>query len=137
MFPAAGPLEFMVIDILGPLQGTTSSPPHVIIVTDRFSTLILAIPTAKITSTHLETILLDNLILPYDITNYGTTVTGPQFVSKCFTTLYLFLGFEKLTTPAYHLGTNGQPEHYNSTLAPDWVIICLSVKKMGIRTYSR
>lgn len=81
--------------------------------TDRFSNLTLEILTAKIDSTQVATIFLENWALPSRIPSYELTNYVAQFVSKRFTALCLFLGVEKLTTTTYHPQTKGQVEQYS------------------------
>ncbi|CAN8064065.1 unnamed protein product [Agarophyton chilense] len=44
LFPAAGPLEFVAIDLIGPLSKNKNGYQHILVITDRFSKLTRAIP---------------------------------------------------------------------------------------------
>lgn len=130
-------LRFVAIDILGPSTKKLPGIQNMVNMTAiRYTKLTCATPTAKIISQYLETVLLDNWILPYGIPNYVLTDNGPQFVSKYFMTLCLFLGFKKLTNTAYHRQTNGQVERYNSMLIARCVITFLNMRSIWRRTYS-
>ena len=43
LFPAAGPLEFVAMDLLRPLLKTAHGNQHVLVITDRFSKLTRSI----------------------------------------------------------------------------------------------
>lgn len=90
--PAGGPLEFMDIDILGLLPMIATGSQYVVIIPDRLSKLTGVILTAKVNSKQVGTILLNNWVMPYGIPLYGLPDNGPEFVSKFFTTIFLFPG---------------------------------------------
>lgn len=115
-FPGAGPLEFVSIDILVPLREVTSDNQHMATMTDRYSTLSYAISTGKITSIHLATMLSDSWILSNCIPHHVWANNGPQFDSKSFTTLCLFVGVNKLATSTYVPLENGQAQRYKCAL---------------------
>lgn len=106
----------MDINMLVPLSKTSLGNRHVVNMTCCYLKLTCSIGAGKITSTHLTTIILDNGILPYGISNYVLTDNGPQLVRKFFMALYLFLGVKHLTTTAFHRHTNGQVELLNCAL---------------------
>ena len=116
LFPANGPLEFVAMDILGPLPKTKQGNQFVVVLTDRYSKLTRAIPTGKTTATTVATIFVDHWVIPYGIPNYVLTDNGPQFVAKFFASVCLALGVKHVTTTAYHPRTNGQTERFNRTI---------------------
>lgn len=116
LFPATGPLEFVAIDVLGPLLWTTSGNQDEVVVTDDFSQLTRAIPTDKIIPGQVATIFLDNWVMPHRKPSCILINNEVQFVSKLFRTLHLFLGVKKLTTTVYHPQTNGEVERYSRPL---------------------
>lgn len=75
---------------------------------------------------HLANTFLYIWILLYGIPNYVLIKNGPQFVSKVLPTLCFLLGFEKLTTTAYHQKTKGQVKRYSRTLV---AVLCHYVSK--------
>lgn len=94
LFLRARPLEFMEIDRLGLLLKARNGIQQGFIVTNLFSKLKNAIPTAKINSMQVGTIFLNNCVMPYGSLSYVLADHGPQFVRKCFSSLCLFLGGE-------------------------------------------
>jgi Integrase zinc binding domain len=50
LFPANGPLEFVVIYILGPLTKTKNGNLYLLVISDRFSKLVRTIPLRPITT---------------------------------------------------------------------------------------
>lgn len=113
--PAAGPFEFVVIDILLPLPKATADNRHVVIITDWFWERTRAIPTAKKNPTGIETIFLDNWVMTYGIPSYVLTDNGLQFLKKLVTTLCLLLGVKRLTRTANPPQMDGQAERFIRT----------------------
>lgn len=87
---------------------TMWSNKQVTIVTNRYSKLTYAIPTGRITFTHLATIFLENWILWNGIPKYELLHNSPQYVSRVFTALCPFFRAKKQMTPTYDQRTSGQ-----------------------------
>ena len=117
LFPPAGPLEFVAMDLLGPLPNSTRGNKHILVVTCRYSKLARTVAMDKIAAPQVAEAFLDCWIMPYGIPNAILSDNGPQFVAKFFELLCVMLGIKHLTTTAYHPETNGQAERYNRTLA--------------------
>ena len=116
LFPAEYPLQFIAIDLLGPLPKSKRGNRHVLVVTCRFSKLARAIPLARITSASVVRALLESWIYPYGLPSMILSDNGVQFTSKFFEAMCTTLGVKHLTTTTYHPQTNGQVERYNRTL---------------------
>lgn len=65
LFPSAGSLEFVVIDIFGPLPITKASNQFILIITDKITKLKKVIEATKITSTHVSNIFFNDWLIPY------------------------------------------------------------------------
>lgn len=117
LFSATEPLEFVAIDILGPLPKTANGNQYIIVMTDRFSKLTKALPTAKTTATTVATTSLEHWVANFGILSKVVTDNGPQFTSKFFAALCTQLGIKAMTTTEYHPQANGQVERFNRTIA--------------------
>lgn len=106
LFPPSGPLEFSVIDILGPLLRTRSGNEFVLIITDRTSKLIRAFSTPKVSSNHEAHILFKNCVIPYGTKNIILLDDVHQLISKFFVFSCQYLGAKNTTTTACHLQRN-------------------------------
>lgn len=67
LLPPVGSLKFLAIDLLWPLPRSKTGNQLVVIMTDRYSKLLRAILTTKITSTQVVHILFYGWVLPYEI----------------------------------------------------------------------
>jgi len=116
LFPAAGPLEFIAMDLLGPLTKTRRGHTDILVMTDRFSKMARSIPLRSTTAPVVAEAFLNNWVIPYGLPRILLTDNGPQFVSKFFEFLCTALGMKHPTTTAYHPQANGQVERFNGTL---------------------
>ncbi|CDF38306.1 unnamed protein product [Chondrus crispus] len=116
LFPAAGPMEFVAMDLLGPLPKTAHGNQHVLVITDRFSKLTHSIPLRTTTASVVASAFLDNWVYVYGAPRYMLTDNGPQFAAKFFDAVCALLGVRPYLTTAYHPQTNGQTERFNRTL---------------------
>lgn len=98
LFPAVGTLQFLVMDNLGPLSETESGHQHLIVLTDPYKKLTMAIPLTTVTSTSAATVFVDSWAISNGILTYFLTNNGPQFVSKFFAFVTASLGIKHLTT---------------------------------------
>lgn len=80
---------------------------------DHYSKLRRALQTFRMTASHIRSIIVDNLVIPYRIPTPLLTDTGTLFTSKIFQWLCTFLGSKHLRTTAYHLQINGQKERFD------------------------
>lgn len=116
LFPLIGPLEFMAIDIRGPLPKTLSGNQFVQIMPNRFYKLTKAVSNFRTIASHIASLLMDNWVVPYEIPEYFLSDSRTQSTSKFFETLRPFLGTNRLTTTASYPQTNGKAECFNQMI---------------------
>lgn len=109
---ASGHLEFVAINIFGPLPHIVNGNQYVIEMTNGYSKLTRTMPTGTTSSSHVANVLFDSQVAPYGIPAYVLTDNGVQFTCKLFARLCIMLGVNDQTTTAYHPQTNGQEEQY-------------------------
>ena len=117
LFPATGPLEFLAMDLLGPLPRTHQGNEYVLVITDRFTKLCRSVPLRNTKAVAIATVFLDLWVYAYGAPSYVLTDNGPQFAAKFFEAVCAMIGIKHVFTTAYHPQTNGQVERFNKTLA--------------------
>ena len=117
LFPAQRPLEFVAIDILGPLERSAADGSrYILVMTDRFSKLTKAVPLKKITAHKVAQAFLEHWCFNYGFPAMLLSDNGSQFTAALFKTVCTELGIRQLFTTAYHPQTNGQVERFNRTI---------------------
>ena len=101
LFPAAGPLEFVAMDLLDSLPKTAHGNQHVLVITDRFSNLTRSIQLRTTTASVVANAFLDNWVYVYGAPPYILTDNGPQFAAKFFDAVCALLGVRHYLTTAY------------------------------------
>ena len=89
---------------------------NVLIVTDHFTRYAQAFPSKSQTALATAKLLWNNFILHYGFPSKIITDQGRNFESELIENLCQVAGVKKLRTSPYHPQTNGQCEHFNSTL---------------------
>jgi transposase InsO family protein len=116
MFPPNEPLEFLAMDILGPLPVTSRGNRYVLVITDRFSKLTQTVALPVQTASVVARAFIDRWICVYGIPVTLLTDNGTQFTSKFLAIVTKLLGVHHVFTSAYRAATNGQAERFNATL---------------------
>jgi Integrase core domain/Integrase zinc binding domain/Chromo (CHRromatin Organisation MOdifier) domain len=116
LFPAAEPLEYVSLDILGPLPKTEHGNRFLLVITDRFSKLTRTVPLRVISALAVAKAFCEHWVFVYGPPRYALTDNGAQFAAKFFLAVCRELGIAKVFTTAYHPQTNGQVERYNRTI---------------------
>ena len=116
IFPPIRPLEFVAIDVLGPLPTTSRGNRFVLCMTDRFSKMSVAVPLPEQTASVVAQTLVDRWISVFGIPVTLLSDNGSAFASKFFGVLTQVLGVKQVFTSAYRPTTNGQVERWNATL---------------------
>ena len=102
LFPAAGPLEFVPMDALGPLTKTAHENQHVLVNTDLFPKLTRRISLRTTTASVVANAFLDNWIYVHGALHYVITDNSPQFAAKFFDAECALLRLEHNLTKTYH-----------------------------------
>lgn len=92
LFPAAGPLEFVALDLLGPLPETSKGYKNFLVITDPFTKLNRAIRLKGTTSSVLAQAFLNRWVFRYDASVYLFTNNGSNFESRFFESVCNMLG---------------------------------------------
>jgi transposase InsO family protein len=117
LFPAPGPLEFVAIDILGPLPKTKSGKHYILVIMDRFSKLARTVPLRNITANTVCYAFIEEWVHVYGAPSILLSDNGTQFTSRTMLALCRHYGIRQVFTNPYHPQTNGQVERFNKTLA--------------------
>lgn len=104
------------MSLFGPPLPTKNGNTYIVVITDSYSKLGRAIPSSKMTATHVVYVSLDPRVLPYGIPDHLLMDSGSQFVSKFFAALCGFLGMKHLTRTIEQPQKYGQVEEYNKTI---------------------
>jgi hypothetical protein len=115
LFPESGPLEFVAMDMLGPLPKTEHGNRFLLVISDRFSKLTRTVPLRTITALGVAKAFCYAWVFSYGTPRYLLTDNGTQFNAKFFLSFCRELGISKIFTTAYHPQTNGQVERFNRT----------------------
>jgi Integrase zinc binding domain/Integrase core domain len=116
LFPASSPLDYVSMDILGPLPKTKHGNLFLLVITDRFSKLMRTVPLWTITALSVAKAFCEAWLFSYGPPRYLLTDNGAQFAPKFFLAVCRELGIAKVFTTAYHPQTNGQVERFNRTI---------------------
>lgn len=116
LFPAAGTLAFMPMDMLGPLLKTRSGNQHVSVFTDRYSKHKRSIPDCSAAWRALLPYLstMESSATEYRQIYWPTTDRG--FYQCFFVMDIICLGIQRLKTPACSSKANGQINQFHRTI---------------------
>jgi len=116
LFPANGPLEFVAIDILGPLLRTARGNKFLLVISDRYTKLTRTVPMTRITASAVAKAFAVHWAFTYGPPALLVSDNGKQFASRVFVHLCRILGADNTFTTTYHPQANGQVERFNRTL---------------------
>lgn len=106
LFPSARPHKLRATDILGTLPKSTNWG-QLVIIKKHVLQVDTSNPTARVNSTPIVTIFVNNSVLKHGLTSFVLTENGPRSVSRSFTAIWFLLGVKKLTATRYYLPTTG------------------------------
>jgi hypothetical protein len=116
LFPASEPLEFVAIDLLGPLPKSPRGNQFLMVMCDRFSKLVRTVPLRSINSLAVAQAFCSRWVFVYGMPQKLLSDNGGQFNSKFFQACCIELGIKQVFATAYHPQFNGQVERFNRTI---------------------
>ena len=116
LFMPNGPLEFVCVDILGPLPTTRAGNKYLLVISDRFSKLTLAVPLPDIRAETVARAFFERWLSVYGVPLVCLSDNGTNFRSKFFQSVCTLLGIKNLFSTPYHPQTQGQVERFNRTI---------------------
>ena len=132
LFPTSRPLEFVAIDILGPLTKTAQGNRFLLVMSDRYSKLAKSVPLASLSSYRVARAFCEHWIFAYGPPSYLLSDKGGQFTAKFFQHVCNILGIRNLYTTTYHPQTKGQVERFNRTCSEKmWAELVEQVKSLS------
>lgn len=102
LFPTKDPLEFVGMDILGPLSNSPSGNQFLLAVMDHYIMLTRTVLTSQKTASPFASFLLNHREISYGIPTHLITDIGTQFIRKCFESISGILGTKQLSARVYH-----------------------------------
>lgn len=108
LFPPSRLLEFVAIDIRGPLTKTRQGNRLIVVVMDSYSKLKRSIPYAIVITAIVATVFLENWIVTFEIQNKTQTDNGLQFLYMFFAAGCVSLRTKLIITTEYHSRTTGK-----------------------------
>ena len=116
LFPATKPLEFVAMDILGPLPRTRHGKRFILVITDRFTKLTKTVALRTITALAVANAFCQTWVFNFGTPKVLLTDNGTQFTASFFRRVCQILGIQKVFTTEYHPQANGQAERFNRTI---------------------
>ena len=116
LFMPNGPLEFVCVDILGPLPPTKNGNKFLLVMADRFSKLTRAVALPDARAETVARAFLEHWLSVYGVPLVCLSDNGSNFRSKFFQSVCGLLGIKNLFSTPYHPQTQGQVERFNRTI---------------------
>jgi hypothetical protein len=116
LFPSQEPLEFLAIDILGPLPRKPRGKQFILVVCDRFTKLMRTILLRIISSLAVAQAFCYHWVFVYGMPKTLIFDSESQFSSKLFQACCIDLGIKQVFRTAYNPQCNGQVERFNSKI---------------------
>lgn len=110
LFPAAGPLESILMDLLGPFPNTTYRNNYFLVIKDRYSKLTRETSLKHTKASCVVQAFVTHWFIPYEAPATLFTENGTQFTGKFFSAVCVILVTKHLTTTSYHPHTNVQTD---------------------------
>jgi len=116
LFPANMPFQDIAVDLYGPLARFAAGHRFILVITDRFTKLVRALPMDGTTGVDCASAVLAYWVAAYGPLDRLLSDGGPQFTSHFWGLVCHLLSIEPKVTSSSHLQTNGQTEWLNRTM---------------------
>lgn len=104
------------MDFLGPLLKTKKGNTHLLLIVDRFTKLVRAVPMKKTTAFDVAQAFAANWVFVYGPPSSVLMDNAGNFRAKFMLEVHRRLGITSKATTTYHPQTNGQVERHNRTI---------------------
>lgn len=84
LFAASYPLEYVAIDILGPLTESVNAPKYILVMTDRFSKIVRAVPVRSISALTVAKVFVRYWVFVLGLPARLLSDSRKQFTVKLF-----------------------------------------------------
>jgi len=116
LFPATMPFKDIAVDLFGPLERTAAGHQFILVITDRFTKLVCAIPMDGTSAVECASAVLDYWVGAYGPPDRLLSDGGPQFTSHFWGQVCNLLSIKPKVTSPSHPQTKGQMERFNRTM---------------------
>jgi len=116
LFPATLPFQNIATDLFGPLSKTAAGHEYIMVITDRVSKLVRAIPMGQTRAVDCAFVLLHCWIGDYGPPDRVLSDGGPQFTAQFWHQVCNLLSIGAKATIPSRPQTNGQAERFNRTM---------------------
>lgn len=114
LFLAAGPLEFVAKDVIGPMEESAPKNTFNLAITDRCTDAERFIPLWNTKAAIVAAARLDYAFYAYGSSRYIFTDNGKHLVVRLSDSMCGTLSAKNYLTTAYHSETNGQTEQFST-----------------------
>ena len=118
------PFKSIAMDIIGPLDTTSSGNTYILSIVCQFTKFAFAWPLPDTRDRTVIKIFLDHFIYKYGICETLLTDRGANLCSEYSEGVYKSLGIKHKTTTAYHPECNGQVENFNK-----FITTCVAIHR--------
>jgi len=116
LFPATMPFQDIAVDLYWPLARTAAGHRFILVITDRFTKLVRALPMDGTTAVDCASAVLDYWVAAHGPPDRLLSDGGPQFTSHFWGQVCNLLSIEPKVMSPSHPQTNGQTERFNRTM---------------------
>jgi len=116
LFSATTPFPDTSVDHYGPLARMAAGHRLILVITDRFTKLVRALPMDGTTAVDCASAVLDYWVTAYGPPDRLLSDGGPQFTSHVAGQVCKFLSIEPKVTSPSHPQTNEETEQFNRTM---------------------